>query len=210
MNFWKTALFAISLALLPMVAWGQVYQIEAHVIASGGGTSSGGNYVISGTLGQPLAGSASAGEYELSGGFWEIALEVEPEGSFEAWIRSLPTGQRPPEGQRGPEDEPAGDGMSNLLKYALGLSPMTPSASAAPAITVHKGNLAVQMERSKDASVNFELEGSTDLDGWVNVPFTEEIINPDLPGNRERLRLVSDLETGENPRYFLRLRFRME
>ncbi len=35
-----------------------------------GGTSSGGHYTLSGTIGQPDAGSFSGGQYMLSGGFW--------------------------------------------------------------------------------------------------------------------------------------------
>lgn len=41
---------------------------------------------------------------------------------------------KPPAGQRGPLDQPAGDGVSNLLKYALGLLPMVPTAEAAPRV----------------------------------------------------------------------------
>ncbi len=208
----KAALFAILLALWPLITPGQVYQIETHVIGGGGGTSSGSDYVISGTLGQPLAGTASGGEYELSGGFWNVALEVvvKPDGTFEAWIENLPEEQKPPEGRRGPADDPAGDGMSNLLKYALGLMPMTPSAEAAPALAMQEGRLALELERSREAAVIFELEGSTDLTEWAYISFAEEILNPDLPGNRERLRLVTDLAPGEDSRHFLRLRVRME
>ncbi len=36
----------------------------------GGGNSSGGDYALSGTLGQPDAGIASGGMYILNGGFW--------------------------------------------------------------------------------------------------------------------------------------------
>ncbi len=39
---------------------------------------------------------------------------------------------RPPEGLRGPGDEPAGDGIPNLMKYALGLPPMTPGTGHLP------------------------------------------------------------------------------
>ena len=36
----------------------------------GGGTSNGGQYVLSGTIGQPDASVMSGGSYELLGGFW--------------------------------------------------------------------------------------------------------------------------------------------
>jgi len=46
------------------------YSIEWYTIDGGGGTSSGGNYVLTGTIGQPDAGYHGGGQYELLGGFW--------------------------------------------------------------------------------------------------------------------------------------------
>jgi hypothetical protein len=46
------------------------YEISWHTIDGGGGTSSGGQYVLTGTIGQPDAGWSKAGGYELLGGFW--------------------------------------------------------------------------------------------------------------------------------------------
>ena len=37
---------------------------------SGGGISSGGPYILSGTIGQPFAGWSIGGEYELFGDIW--------------------------------------------------------------------------------------------------------------------------------------------
>ncbi|MCH8475417.1 MAG: immunoglobulin domain-containing protein, partial [Opitutales bacterium] len=44
-------------------------------------------------------------------------------GSFDSWLEEASV----PEGERGPFDSPARDGIANLLKYALGLDPMVPS-----------------------------------------------------------------------------------
>jgi len=46
------------------------YQIDWHTIDGGGGTSSGGPYVLTGTIGQPDADWCVGGNYELLGGFW--------------------------------------------------------------------------------------------------------------------------------------------
>lgn len=48
------------------------YDLSHNVIASGGETNStGGTYALGGTIGQPLAGTLSAGgNYSLRGGFW--------------------------------------------------------------------------------------------------------------------------------------------
>jgi hypothetical protein len=45
-------------------------QIVWSTIDSGGGTSAGGQYALTGTIGQPDAGYSAAGDYELPGGFW--------------------------------------------------------------------------------------------------------------------------------------------
>ncbi|MFM9994237.1 MAG: hypothetical protein ACKVU4_00385 [Phycisphaerales bacterium] len=39
-------------------------------IDSGGGVSTGGGFTLTGTIGQPDAGTASGGGFEVSGGFW--------------------------------------------------------------------------------------------------------------------------------------------
>ncbi len=41
-----------------------------HTIDGGGGTSSGGKFILSGTIGQPDAAYSAGGSYELLGGFW--------------------------------------------------------------------------------------------------------------------------------------------
>ena len=55
----------------------QSFSIDWHTIAGGGGTSAGGSYSVSGTIGQPDAGAMSGGVYSLTGGFWSIeAVQV--------------------------------------------------------------------------------------------------------------------------------------
>ena len=68
----KRNLLTLVLALfVSEMASGQDFSIDAYVVAGGGGTSSGGNYTLSGTVGEPSAGSAlSGGGYILQGGFW--------------------------------------------------------------------------------------------------------------------------------------------
>jgi len=46
------------------------YEISRSRVAGGGGMSSGGQYVLTGTIGQPDAGYLGGGSYELLGGFW--------------------------------------------------------------------------------------------------------------------------------------------
>jgi hypothetical protein len=46
------------------------YQIIWSTIDGGGGQSKGGQYVLTGTIGQPDAAYSRGGNYELLGGFW--------------------------------------------------------------------------------------------------------------------------------------------
>jgi len=46
------------------------YELAWSTIDGGGGLSSGGQYVLSGTIGQPDAAYSAGGRYELLGGFW--------------------------------------------------------------------------------------------------------------------------------------------
>jgi hypothetical protein len=46
------------------------YAIDWYTVDGGGGTSSGGSFTLSGTIGQPDAGTLSGGTYMLQGGFW--------------------------------------------------------------------------------------------------------------------------------------------
>ncbi|MGO8677067.1 MAG: hypothetical protein ACLQVX_14500 [Limisphaerales bacterium] len=52
----------------------QTYDLSWFAIDGGGGTSSGGTYSLSGTIGQPDAGVLSGGNYTLTGGFWSAAI----------------------------------------------------------------------------------------------------------------------------------------
>ena len=49
---------------------GSQYEIPWSTIDGGGGVSSGGQFIIRGTIGQADAGVMSGGDYELVGGFW--------------------------------------------------------------------------------------------------------------------------------------------
>ena len=61
------------LCCLPLAA--QQYSIDWHKISGGGGTSTGGVYSVSGTIGQHDATANNAltgGSYSVTGGFWSL------------------------------------------------------------------------------------------------------------------------------------------
>jgi hypothetical protein len=71
---------ALLMCLLPpMAGVAQSYSIDWYKVAGGGGTSAGGAYSLSGTIGQHDASSAlSGGNYSLTGGFWSIVAVQAP------------------------------------------------------------------------------------------------------------------------------------
>jgi len=76
----KRAFILIAL-LAPALAQAQSYSIDWFTIDGGGGTSSGGAYSVSGTIGQPDAGRMAGGNYTLDGGFWGIIAAIQTPGS---------------------------------------------------------------------------------------------------------------------------------
>lgn len=62
------------------VASAQSYAIDWHTVDGGGGTSTGGVYSVSGTVGQPDAGTMSGASYSLTGGFWSLLSVVQSPG----------------------------------------------------------------------------------------------------------------------------------
>lgn len=58
---------------LTITTQAQNYTIDWYKLAGGGGTSTGGVYSVSGTIGQPDASSAlTGGNYSLTGGYWAL------------------------------------------------------------------------------------------------------------------------------------------
>jgi hypothetical protein len=66
---------------VPALAYSQTYSIDWFTIDGGGGSSTGGVYSVSGTIGQPDAGHMSGGNFTLDGGFWGIIAAVQSPGA---------------------------------------------------------------------------------------------------------------------------------
>jgi hypothetical protein len=73
---------AVVLLLTAVQAHSQPYTINWYKIAGGGGTSTGGVYSVSGTIGQHDAGGPmTGGSYSLNGGFWSMIGVVQTPGA---------------------------------------------------------------------------------------------------------------------------------
>jgi hypothetical protein len=80
---------AILFAFTATVGHAQSYSIDWHKIAAGGGTSTGGVYQVSGTIGQHDAGTAmTGGNFSLTGGYWSLFAVQTPGAPFLTITRS--------------------------------------------------------------------------------------------------------------------------
>ena len=68
-------------------AFGQSFSIDSFTVAGGSGTSTGGAFAVSGTIGLPDAGARSGGNYSLAGGFWGAIQTPSPVSSvINLWV----------------------------------------------------------------------------------------------------------------------------
>jgi hypothetical protein len=72
----------LALIVTALNASAQTYSIDWHTIDGGGGTSKGGVYSVSGTIGQPDAGGPMTnGQFSVTRGFWVLPQAVQVVGA---------------------------------------------------------------------------------------------------------------------------------
>jgi hypothetical protein len=86
-RFTFLAIFTLALAAIDLPARAQSYTIDWYKISGGGGTSTGGTYTVTGTIGQHDAGGPmTGGNYSLTGGFWALISVVQTSGAPNLYI----------------------------------------------------------------------------------------------------------------------------
>lgn len=119
--------------------------------------------------------------------------------SYEGW-RYLFFGSTEDVGVASSMSDPDGDGVCNLLEYALSGNPFQPSVEILPAHHMAGGKLALTFTRSRNDLI-YTVQGSSDLMTWINVA-----VNPGEIGqsvtvqdtiilNRRFLRLLVTVDT---------------
>ena len=81
----------LTLVMMALAAGAQNYSVDWYSIDGGGGTSTGGVFSVTGTIGQPDAGHMSGGNYSLDGGFWGIIAAVQTPGAPFLSVSLTPT-----------------------------------------------------------------------------------------------------------------------
>lgn len=74
-------LLLATLNFQPSTGFAQSYSIDWFTMDGGGGTSTGGVYSVTGTIGQPDAGKMSGGNFTVEGGFWSVIAAVQTPGA---------------------------------------------------------------------------------------------------------------------------------
>jgi len=70
---WRSVVVLLTFLLAAAFANAQSYSIDWYKISGGGGTSAGGLYSVSGTIGQQdSSGPMTNGDYSVTGGFWSL------------------------------------------------------------------------------------------------------------------------------------------
>lgn len=80
LHFVRVGLAMVAGLVTALVAW-SAPDSPSRSIASGGGTSVGGSFIISGTIGQADAGLSAGGTFAVEGGFWGGAYAVQSIGA---------------------------------------------------------------------------------------------------------------------------------
>ena len=100
---------------------------------------------------------------------------------------------------------PAGDGMPNLLKYALGLNPLSFTSAKPLSFTMNAGNAELSFTRRRDATdITYRVERSLNLSSWSEVWTSQGDPYPDA--NVPQLTEMLYQNEAGVPRVFYRLR----
>lgn len=86
---WRSIAPSLVFLTCAVMVHAQSYSIDWFTLDGGGGTSTGGVYSVSGTIGQLDAGTLSGGTFTLEGGFWLGVTQVNVPGGPTLVIESL-------------------------------------------------------------------------------------------------------------------------
>lgn len=121
------------------------------------------------------------------------------ESAYDSWVREIP------EQQRGLHADPAGDGVSNLMKYALAIAPLSPAVM--PEISQIDGFLTLKYRRNNQApDLIFTVQAGDSLnDGqWVDLATSASDIMD--PNPFSEITVQDTVAMAGNPHRFMRLK----
>ncbi len=126
-------------------------------------------------------------------------ISAAPFTAIQAW-RFLHFKSETSSGSAADTGDPDGDGLCNLIEYALGTSPVSASPDGMPTPGTSGGKLTLSFFRALP-DVTYYVDGSSDLTNWSVLES-----NPGVIGQRVTVIDTIDISSGVPPRRFLRLR----
>jgi hypothetical protein len=147
---------------------------------------------------------AIVGDSNYTGSASGILL-IDPIDEFITWKEENFTEQDMMDGLADDFADPDGDGLSNLVEYALGGDPN--ESTPHPPMTLDETGLSLTFTRPVGRTdVSYGAESSSDLITWIPVPL--EVI--DSNDGIETVRARDPLDEGDTLRRYIRLRFSRE
>ena len=97
-----------------------------------------------------------------------------------------------------------GDGVRNIMEYALNLEPLTPDGTAQPSVTIDDGHLTLSyVPKSWATDLTYLVEASTDLVNWSAADVESVDVEDREPPDRVTMRYKNAISLSS--RVWLRL-----
>lgn len=130
------------------------------------------------------------------------------ESGFATWQKAQWPGESDP-AVIGPLARPMGDQITNLEKYATGLSTQEPALSSTEGFTQNEERLALRFSRAGSATdVTYHVQASSNLTDWETIwSDRNALIGGD--GQIQTEEVADLVSIGDGPRRFLRLKITM-
>lgn len=108
---------------------------------------------------------------------------------------------RLPSGKRGPEDDANGNGLANLIEFALGIDPADPATPVPLELAMNAGTVTVRYSRPTDRTgITCQLLEAPDLTNWTPV------VDQAGPATGGREQRTFSRPVGPNPKLFYKLK----
>ncbi len=174
-----------------------------YLVVSGPATISGDQLTLTGTGTVVVRASQAGNTNYLAAANVDRAFEVTT--SAQSWITTHFTeSELDDEAISGPTADPDGDGLTNLLEYALGLDPRSPDTTGLPEMSTTETDWVYTYTRPVDRDdITYAVEISSDLSGWSTTGITHELVSTD--GGTQTWRATVPLSSATSLYFHLKI-----